>query len=123
MKGASTHKPCKVVDVKQDKTGAITHIYVVKAKSIRYRNGRFGVSKWLKTKKRISVDFCTQPVRRIRREGNAKFQWEYPRYNSITTKAGVQWEGGQAPIAWWLNDQDLMAYTVGKRLDMNKKRQ
>ena len=117
------HKTCKVVSVKQDRTGAITHIYVVKEKERKFdkRTGRYKVVKFLKTKKRIPVKYCTETVRRIRRKGNATFQWEFPSSNTVTIKAGVQWEGGMAPIAWWLNNQDLMPYEKTKRIDLNKK--
>ena len=120
---AFAHKTCKVVGVKQDRTGAITHIYVVKEKERKFdkRTGRYKVVKFLKTKKRIPVKYCTETVRRIRRKGNATFQWEFPSSNTVTIKAGVQWEGGMAPIAWWLNNQDLMPYNKTKRIDMNKK--
>lgn len=113
---------CKITKVKTNKSGLITHIYVVRGVTqFDKRTGKFKVKKWLKTPKRISVDYCTQDVTRIRREGNKTFQWQFPKNWTVTTKAGVQWEGGMAPIAWWLNNQDLMPYEKTKRIDLNKK--
>lgn len=119
---AFVHKICKVVGVKQDRTGAITHIYVVREKERKFdkRTGRYKVVKFLKTKKRIPVEHCTETVRRIRRKGNATFQWKFPSPNMVTIKAGVQWEGAWASLAWWLNDQDLIPFSKDKRLDLNK---
>ena len=118
---AFTHKLCKVVGVKQDRTGTLTHIYVVKEKDKRFdkRTGRYKVVTFFKTKKRISVKHCTETVRRIRRKGNATFQWEFPSSNTITIKAGVQWEGAWATLAWWLNNKDLLTFEKAPRLDLN----
>ena len=113
------HKTCKITRVKQNKQGEITHIYVVRAKETRYdkRTGRFKVKGWLKTNKRISVEWCAPPIRRIRRCGNGVFRWQHDSWNAITTTAGgKQWEEG-ATLAWWVNNPALMPYRIEKRFD------
>ena len=113
-------KRCRVVDVKQNKQGEITHIYVVKSKATRYdsKTGRFKTTKWLKTKIRIPVEPCAPTIRRIRRAGNPTFQWEGVYGRAVTTKGGVQWEGCQCSLAWWLNNPALMPFNIAKRLDL-----
>lgn len=116
------HKTCKITRVKQNKQGEITHIYVVGSKRIIFdkRTGGFRVKDWLKTEKRISVDYCAPSIRRIRRAWNSAFQWETVSFNTISTKGGVQWESGLCTLAWWLNNPTLMPYETHKRLDLKK---
>ena len=118
------HRPCKIVGVDQNKDGALTHIYVVRGKKTRYdkKTGRFKTVKWLKTKKKIPAQYCTQTIRRIRREGNEKFLWEYPHYLTVTIRTSMAWEGRQAPLAWWLNNHDVLSFEKAKRMDLNKMR-
>ena len=114
------HKTCKITRVKQNKQGEITHIYVVRAKEMCFdkRTGRFNAKKWLKTEKRIAANWCACPIRRIRRLGNDVFRWQHDCWNAITTVAGgQQWEGGDATLAWWINNPALMPYKIEKRFD------
>jgi hypothetical protein len=116
------HKTCKITRAKQNKQGEITHIYVVRAKEMRFdrRTGRVKPKGWLKTEKRIAADWCARPIRRIRRRGNSSFRWKFVNGYSITTTGGVQWEGGQATLAWWLNNPALISFQIEKRIDENK---
>ena len=121
----------KIVGIKQNKSGIIIRIYVVRPNKTAY-DGNFRIVNWKKTRKVIYPLLFNQPYRRVKRYDGWKWEttledgWPTAGYGEgimsgrQNGSGGKAWRYGGCSLAWFLNNPTVMEPVLFPRLDLSE---